>query len=248
QENIGAIRKFEGIVMHPRLVFVDLPKDRRPEVYRFRPPRGEAKGGGGAFHLLGKSKLCSRKNAHRRCGILRRSKPSSTSVKVDCPKLVTDLGRPRFDVVETEVTHGRGTPQTSRSPRPFVLAEPAQNSNRARHCEPLRGGDKPADLPVQQPTKFSVSVGRSTLSVYWPLGRIGDRSDMTHHWASEQSIGIVRHVFVHVRAKGVHRFFYAARARGAGLSPCRGSLRPSPSPPGDFDSDRIFQLNLYFVL
>jgi hypothetical protein len=26
-------------------------------------------------------------------------KPSSTSVKVDCPKLVTDLGGPRFDVV-----------------------------------------------------------------------------------------------------------------------------------------------------
>src|SRR5262252_137916 len=102
--------------MHPRLVFVDLPKDRRPEVYRFRSPRGEAKGGGGAFHLLGKSKLCSRKNAHRRCGILRRSKPSSTSVEVHCPKLVTDLGRPRFDVVETVVTHGRGTPMTLRSP------------------------------------------------------------------------------------------------------------------------------------
>jgi hypothetical protein len=102
--------------MHPRPVFVDLPKDRRPEVYRFRPPRREAKGGGGAFHLLGKSKLSSRKNAHRRCGILRRSKPSSTSVKVNCPKLVTDLGRPRFDVVETEVTHGRGTPLMSRSP------------------------------------------------------------------------------------------------------------------------------------
>src|SRR5262249_14276603 len=116
QENTGAIRKLEGIVMHPRLVFVDLPKDRRPEVYRFRSPRGEAKGGGGAFHLLGKSKLCSRKNAHRRCRILRRSKPSSTRVKVDCPKLVTDLGRPRFDVVETEVTHGRGTPRCRRAP------------------------------------------------------------------------------------------------------------------------------------
>src|SRR6516164_697078 len=158
-------------MMHPRHVFVDLPKDRRPEVYRFRSPRGEAKGGGGAFHLLGKSKLCSRKNAHRRCRILRRSKPSSIRVKVDGPKLVTDLGRPRSDVVETEVTHGRGTPLTSRSPRPFFLPEPAQNSNRARHCEPLRGGDKPADLPVQQPTKFSASVvcsgtiGRSTLSV-----------------------------------------------------------------------------------
>src|SRR6266496_3078295 len=103
-------------MMHPRHVFVDSRKDRRPEVNVFGLPRGEAKGGGGAFHLLGKSKLCSRKNAHRRCGILRRSKPSSTSIEVDCPKLVTDLGRPRFDVVETEVTHGRGTPLTSRSP------------------------------------------------------------------------------------------------------------------------------------
>src|SRR4029453_6469745 len=192
-------------MMHPRHVFVDLPKDSRPEVYRFRSPRGEAKGGGGAFHLLGKSKLCSRKNAHRLCRILRRSKPSSTRVKVDCLKLVTDLGRPRFDVVETEVTHGRGTP-LSRSPRPFFLPEPAQNSNRARHCEPLRGGDKPADLPVQQPTKFSVSVvcsgtiGRSTLSVYWPLGRIGDRSDMTDHWASEQSRSGSSATFFHVRA------------------------------------------------
>src|SRR6266567_6491379 len=94
--------------MHPRLVFVDLPKDRRPEVYRFRPPR---------------------------CGILGRSKPSGTRVEVDCPKLVTDLGRPRLDVVETEVTHGRGTPLTSQSPRPFLLSEPARNSN----CDPMRG-------------------------------------------------------------------------------------------------------------
>jgi len=121
--------------MHPRLVFVDLPKDRRPEVYRFRSPRGEAKGGGGAFHLLGKSKLCSRKNAHRRCRILRRSKPSSTSVEVDCPKLVTDLGRPRFDVVETEVTHGQRNSSDVAKPRPFFLPEPAQNSNLAtRRC------------------------------------------------------------------------------------------------------------------
>src|SRR5262244_4672293 len=95
-------------MMHPRHVLVDLPKDRRPELYCFGLAAKEAKRG--AFHLLGKSKLCSRKNAHRRCGILPRSKPSSTSVKVDCPKLVTDLGRPRFDVIETEVTHGSATP------------------------------------------------------------------------------------------------------------------------------------------
>src|SRR5205814_9196310 len=88
-------------MMHLQNVLVDLPKDRRPEVYGFRLPRGEAKGCSGAFDLLRKSKLRSRKNAHRRCGILRRSKPSSTSVEVHCPKLVSDLGRPRFDVVET---------------------------------------------------------------------------------------------------------------------------------------------------
>src|SRR5262245_736813 len=115
-------------MMHLRHGFINLPKDRRLEVYRFCPPPGEAKGGGGAFHLLGKSKLCSRKNAHRRCGILRRSKASSTRVEVDCPQLVTDPGRPRFDLVETEVTHGRGTPLMSRSPRPFLLAKSAQNS------------------------------------------------------------------------------------------------------------------------
>src|SRR6516164_1317790 len=103
-------------MMHPRNVLVDLPKDRRPEVYRFRPPRGEAKGCRGAFDLLRKSKLRSRKNAHRCCGILRRSKPSSTSVEVHCPKLVTDLGRPRFDVVETVVTHGRGTSDVAKPP------------------------------------------------------------------------------------------------------------------------------------
>jgi hypothetical protein len=34
---IWAIRKFECVVMHPRNVFVDLPRGRRPEVYRFRP-------------------------------------------------------------------------------------------------------------------------------------------------------------------------------------------------------------------
>src|SRR5947209_8072486 len=151
QENTRAIGKFECVVMHVWHVLVDLPKDRRAGVYRFRLP---AKEGRGAFHLLGKSKLCSRKNAHRRCGILRRGKPSCTSVEVDCPKLVTDLGRPRFDVVETEVTHGRGTPLMSRSPRPFLLPEPAQSSNRARrgahprlacYCKEGRGGLRDQD-------------------------------------------------------------------------------------------------------
>src|SRR5438128_11129482 len=131
-------------MMHPRHVLVDLPKDRRAEVYCFRLP---AKAERDAFHFLGKSKLCSWKNAYRRCGIFWRGKSSCTGVEVDCRKLVTDLGRPRFDVVETVVTHGRGTPLTLLSPHPFLLPEPAQNSNRARRCEPLRG---PAVLPPEK--------------------------------------------------------------------------------------------------
>jgi hypothetical protein len=51
------------------------------------------------FYVIRKSKFCSGKNADRGCTVIRGSKPSSTSVEVDCPKLVTDLGRPRFDMV-----------------------------------------------------------------------------------------------------------------------------------------------------
>jgi hypothetical protein len=65
------IRKLECVMMHPRHVFVDLPKDRRPGFYGFHPPAKEAKGSRPAFHFLGKSKLCSRKNAHRRCTVIR---------------------------------------------------------------------------------------------------------------------------------------------------------------------------------
>src|SRR5262245_26236287 len=147
-------------MMHPRHVFVDLPKDRRPEVYRFRSPRGEAKGGGGAFHLLGKSKLCSRKNAHRRCRILRRSKPSSTSVEVDCPKLVTDLGRPRFDVVETEVTHGQRNSSDVAKPPAFPFSRTSTEFQSRTALRAVARGDKPADLPVQQPTSPLQSQGR----------------------------------------------------------------------------------------
>jgi hypothetical protein len=86
-------------MMHSRHVFVDLPEDRRLKVYRFRPPRGEAKGCRGALHFLGKSKLCSSKNAYCRCTVIRWSEPSSTRAEVEGPKLVTDLGRPGFDVV-----------------------------------------------------------------------------------------------------------------------------------------------------
>src|SRR6516165_89134 len=103
-------------MMHPRHVLVDLPKDRRPELYCFGLAAKEAKRG--ALHLLGKSKLCSRKNAHRRCRIFRCGKPSCTGPEVDCRKLLTDLSRPGFDVVQTIVAHGSGTPMVL-PPTPF---------------------------------------------------------------------------------------------------------------------------------
>src|SRR5262245_65592066 len=95
-------------MMHPRHVLIDLPKDRRPEVYYFGLVAEEAKRG--AFHILGKSKLCSRKNACRRCGILRCGKPSCTGPEVDCRKLLNDLSRPGFVVVQPIVIHDSDIP------------------------------------------------------------------------------------------------------------------------------------------
>src|SRR5215467_13143912 len=112
-------------MMYPRHVLVDLPKDRRPKVYCFSLAAKEAKRG--AFHFLGKSKLCSRKNAHRHCGILRCGKPSCTGPEVDCRKLVTDLSRPGFDVVQTIVAHGSGTPLCCQAPRSLELSKERAN-------------------------------------------------------------------------------------------------------------------------
>src|SRR5262249_11973671 len=81
----------------------------------------------GAFHLLGKSKLCSRKNAHRRCRIFRCGKPSCTGPEVDCRKLLTDLSRPGFDVVQTIVAHGSATPLMLPSPRSLELSKDGAN-------------------------------------------------------------------------------------------------------------------------
>src|SRR5437870_200574 len=107
-------------MMHPRHVLVYLPKDRRAEVYCVRLP---AKAERDAFHFLGKSKLCSWKNAYRRCGIFWRGKSSCTGVEVDCRKLVTDLGRPRFDMVWAIVTHRSGTPLILQAPAPLNLSK-----------------------------------------------------------------------------------------------------------------------------
>src|SRR5258708_3898689 len=72
QENKRAIWKFECVVMHLWYVLVDLSKDRRSGAYC--SPAKET--GRRTYHLRGKGELCSGKNADRRCGILRRGKPT----------------------------------------------------------------------------------------------------------------------------------------------------------------------------
>ena len=87
QENKRAIRKFECVMMSLRYVLVDLSKDRRSGAYC--SPAKET--GRRTYHLGGKGELRSGKNADRRCGILRRGKPTCTGVEVVGRKLVTDL-------------------------------------------------------------------------------------------------------------------------------------------------------------
>jgi len=87
QENKRAIRKFECVVMHLWYVLVDLSKDRRSGAYC--SPAKET--GRRTYHLRGKGELRSGKNADRRCGILRRGKPTCTGDEVVGRKLVTDL-------------------------------------------------------------------------------------------------------------------------------------------------------------
>jgi hypothetical protein len=85
-------------VVRTQHVRIDLPKDGRSSVDLLRLPAEEA--GQSAFHILGECKLRSRQNAHRRSGILGRGKPSCTGVKVVGRKLVTDLSRTGFDMVQ----------------------------------------------------------------------------------------------------------------------------------------------------
>src|SRR6184192_3454572 len=89
QENKRAIRKFECVVMHLWYVLVDLSKDRRSGAYCSPARETERR----TYHLRGKGELCSGKNADRRCGILRRGKPTCTGDEVVGCKLVTDLCR-----------------------------------------------------------------------------------------------------------------------------------------------------------
>src|SRR4051812_39443762 len=97
QEDHLPIRKFKGIMMHARLVFVDLPEDRCPGGH---PPRTKAEETGcRTCDLLGERKLSSRKDAYRGRGIFGRGEPTSTGPEVARRKLVANFCRTRLHIL-----------------------------------------------------------------------------------------------------------------------------------------------------
>src|SRR5207244_9876467 len=90
------IRKFERVMMHPRLVLVDLPKDRRLIGH---PARAQAEESGRrARDLPGKRELRSRKDAHRHSGVFLGGKATCAGTKVARRELVANSRSTRLDI------------------------------------------------------------------------------------------------------------------------------------------------------
>src|SRR5262245_4780644 len=91
------IRKFERVMMHPWLVLVNLPKDRRLVGHSARAQTEES--GRRACDLPGKRELRSRKNAYRRSGIFLGGKATCAGTKVARRELVADSRSTRLHIV-----------------------------------------------------------------------------------------------------------------------------------------------------
>src|SRR5215470_296710 len=125
------IRKFERIMVHPRLVLVDLPKDRRLVGHPARTQAEES--GRGACNFAGKRKLRARKHAHCRGGIFLGGKSARTGTKVARRELVADSGSTRLHIVQAVVAHGEDS-----SFKPPVRALRYSKQQRCQSCG--RGG------------------------------------------------------------------------------------------------------------
>src|ERR1700738_622758 len=104
QEHDLPIWKFQRIMVGSRVVLIDLPEDRRRMGDHIRLPAKQHTWA--AHYQLGKGELRSRKNAHRRVGIFRRSEPASTGIEVVGGQLVANLSRTRLYIVQAVVAHG----------------------------------------------------------------------------------------------------------------------------------------------
>src|SRR5262249_12332440 len=109
------IRKLERIVMHPRLVLVDLTKDRRLVGH---PARTQAEESGcGACNIPGKRKFRSRKNAHCHGGIFLGGNSTCAGTKIARGELGAASCSTRLHIVQAVVAHGEDSscqaPRTS---------------------------------------------------------------------------------------------------------------------------------------
>jgi hypothetical protein len=128
QENKRAIRKFECVVMHLWYVLVDLSKDRRSGAYC--SPAKET--GRRTYHLRGKGELRSGKNADRRCGILRRGKPTCTGDEVVGRKLVTTFAGRDLTLCRLKSHMAEELLSCERPANPNSIAENGPTSHHAR--------------------------------------------------------------------------------------------------------------------
>jgi hypothetical protein len=80
QQHHLPIGKFQRIMMHPRVILVDLPEDGPRVIDHSRLPRNPSESH--EPYRGCKGKLRSRKKANRRIGIFRRSKPMRARIKL----------------------------------------------------------------------------------------------------------------------------------------------------------------------
>src|SRR5262249_5375447 len=129
------IRKFERVMVHPRLVLVDLPKDRRLVGHSARAQAKES--GRLACDLPGKRELRSRKNAHRHSGVFLGGKATCARTKVARRELVADSRSTRLHIVEAVVAHGEAP--LFQAPRTLPLRGSKQEM---RHCYVKRSKER----------------------------------------------------------------------------------------------------------
>jgi hypothetical protein len=90
QQDHLPIGKFQRIMMRSRVVLVDLPKDGRRVFDHSRLPRKQT--ASAAPYRSREGKFCSRKNANRRLGIFRRSKPDCAGIEVLGSQFLASIG------------------------------------------------------------------------------------------------------------------------------------------------------------
>src|SRR5262249_12687653 len=101
--------------------FVNLTKDRRLILDCFIAPSYQARRQ--AFNLSSKRQLRPRKDADRDVHVFGCCEPARARTKIACGELIANFRRPRFDAVETVVTHFRTSP-IGTAPQPVQSYSP----------------------------------------------------------------------------------------------------------------------------